>query len=52
MPVNTSSKTTGRPLHDFESLEVVGIEGFTKEGFERIVEMSWRWKRGSLWGFC
>lgn len=55
MPVKTSSKTMGRPLHEFESGEegeVGGREGFINVGLSRIVEMSWRWKRGSLWGFC
>jgi len=46
MPVNTSSKTIGRPLHDFSSgeivSEVVGRDGLINEGSERIVEISWR----------
>lgn len=44
MPVKTSSKTIGRPLHDFSSAEVVlGVverDGLISEGSERIVEMS------------
>lgn len=54
MPVKTSSKTIGRPDHDLSStevaLEVLGRDGLIKDGLDRIVEMSWRWNRGSLWG--
>lgn len=51
--MKTSSKTMGRPDHDLSSIEVVvERDGLIKEGSERIVEMSWRWNRGSLGEFC